>query len=232
MTNVFKTLSLFFVTVIVAACNNADKTRERNTQAKLFCDYKITGEEGHELVNCLFLFKQGGPEGRPVLLKDRANITLDGEIIYPDSAGLSGVIYDTTKPLSEFASKHNIVYTDVEGKAHSESFEFTPFSLAEEIPAKIEKASFTIRLNGLGEGKVPVRLVLADTAFATNDINEIVNVDNGNLLITDSMLQKLKAGPIFFEIVKEEEKNLRKESNTNGRIITSYGLKREFELTE
>lgn len=74
-----------------------------------------------------------------------------------------------------------------------------------------------------------MRLVLADTAFATNDINEIVDVDNGNLLITDSMLQRLKAGPVFFEIVKEEERRLQ---NIRGRITTSYGLKREFELVE
>ena len=216
----------------MAACNNEDKIKQRNTQDKLFCDYKIMGEEGNELVNCLFLFKQGGPEGKPVLLMYPAKLTLDGAIIYPDNAGLSGVIYDTTKSLMEFAGKHSIVFTDMGGQAHAASFEFTPFSLAEEIPAKIERASFTIRLNDFGEGKVAVRLVMADTAFATNDINEIVNVDNGNLLITDSMLQKLKAGPIFFEIVKEEEKNLRKASKINGRIITSYGLKREFELAE
>ncbi|MGN6401860.1 MAG: hypothetical protein ACTHMD_15490 [Flavisolibacter sp.] len=229
MTNVFKTLSLFFVTAIMAACNNEDKTKQGNTQDKLFCDYKIIGEEGHEFVNCLFLFKQGGSEGRPVLLKDPAKLTLDGEAIYPDSAGLSGVIYDTTKSLTGFGGKHNIVFTDVKGQTHAESFEFMPFSLTEEIPAKVKKASFAIRLKDLGKTKVPVRLVLADTAFATNDINEIIDVDNGNLLITDSMLQKLKAGPIFFEIVKEEEKSLQ---NNRGRILTSYGLKREFELVE
>lgn len=229
MTNVFKTLSLFFVTAIMAACNNEGKTKQGNTQGKLFCDYKIIGEEGHELVNCLFLFKQGGLEGRPVLLKDPAKLTLDGEVIYPDSAGLSGVIYDTTKSLTGFRGKHNIVFTDVEGQTHAESFEFMPFSLTEEIPAKVKRAALSIKLNNLGKGKISVRLVLADTAFATNDINEIVDVNNGVLLITDSMLQKLKAGPIFFEIVKEEERSLQ---NTRGRILTSYGLKREFELVE
>lgn len=217
------------MTAIMAACNNEDKTRPGNTQNKLFCDYKIIGEEGHELVNCLFLFKQGGSEGRPVLLKDPAKITLDGEMIYPDSAGLSGVIYDMTKSLSEFSGKHNIVFTDIEGKAHAESFGFVPFSLAEEIPAKVKKTSFSIKLNNLEKTKGSMRLVLADTAFATNDINEIVDVDNGNLLITDSMLQRLKAGPVFFEIVKEEERRLQ---NIRGRITTSYGLKREFELVE
>ena len=224
-------LLLFWATAHAAACNHPDQVAGRSKAGGgVYADYRVWSEEGKEDATCLLQFRSGGPNGPAFALEAPLKIELDGEVVPPDSARLSGVFYEITKPVYEFTGKHSLVFTDAQGKQHREEFEFIPFSLEAGFPQKVKRKPFTIRLGNFPKARTPVHLMLVDTAFETNDINEITVVSNGKLTISEPMLRQLKTGPIFFELVKEEERSLKKGPGGGGRIVVSYGVKREFEL--
>lgn len=221
---------LVSVTVIVAACT--DDGREHSNEVKpgsVFFEYRIWGEEGKEDVTCLMQFRMHGPNGTTLLLEEPANVKLDGELVKADSAKLSGAYYEIIKPVSEFEGKHSLVFTEAEKQTYKTDFEFIPFQLSAELPESIPRKPFSINLANFPKEETPVHITLTDTAFATNDVNEIVDVVEGKVEITSFMLNKLKAGPIVLEIFKESTNLV---AGEKGSIWMSYGLRREFELTE
>jgi hypothetical protein len=226
-------LLVFFASVIVTACNDSSRVAKDGTrQEAVYSDCRIEGEEGKEEVTCLLQFRLGGPNGPAFLLSEPRQIELDGEAVYPDSTRLSGVYYEVTKPVNEFKGKHALVFTDEDGKLHKQEFEFWPFSLATETPSKIKRAPFTIQLTNFPKNSTPVQLIMVDTAFETNDVNEMAVVNKGQLVINEPILNRLKSGPVLMEIIKEEERSIKKGSKWRGRLVVSYELKREFELVD
>jgi hypothetical protein len=233
MTRFFVKLILLVTAVNVAACTNAEKDETKSLAPDaVFFDYRIWAEEGKEGVTCLFQFRRGGPNGHAVLLQDPARIELDGNGLTVDSAGLSGVFYEMVEPVNEFEGRHTIAFTNAEGKQYKEEIEFIPFNLSADLPGEVPRKPLTIVLEDFPKKETAVRLTLTDTAFATNDVNEIVMVEDGKLKITQSMLNKLKSGPVSLEIFKEEERSVRYTIKESGKVWVSYGLRREFELVD
>lgn len=232
MMRTFLKLLLVFVAVNVAACTNTEREQKAATPGTVFFDFKIWGDEDKGEVTCLLQFRMGGPNGATLLLEDPAKVELDGEIIQADSAKLAGAFYETIKPVNEFTGKHSIVFTGVDRKEHKEDFEFTPFQVSGELPQKLKRKPFTIRLAGFPENETKIHIALTDTSFTTNDVNEIADVVNGEVKVTETMLNKLRAGPIVLELSTENERVVNKGANDKGRIWIRYGLRREFELVE
>lgn len=227
----FLKLLLISVAFNVTACTNAEREQKERTPGAIFFDYRISGEEKGD-VTCVLQFRMGGPNGATLLLEDPAKVELDGEIIKADSARLTGAFYETIKPVREFKGKHSIVFTDLEKQPHTEEFEFTPFRLSAELPQKLKRKPFTIRLVDFPADAANIHITLIDTSFATNDVNEIAEVVNGEVKVTELMVNKLKAGPIVLELSTENERTVNKGANDKGRIWMRYGLRREFELVE
>jgi hypothetical protein len=71
--------------------------------------------------------------------------------------------------------------------------------------------------------------MMIDTSFASNDVNETVRVKDGQLLVTAGMLANLSSGPIFMDLFKQDDMIV-SETGLRGKIIVSYGLRREFQL--
>jgi hypothetical protein len=232
MMRIFLKLLWVSVAVNVAACTNAEREQKEVTPGAVFFDYRIWGEEDKGDVTCLLQFRMGGPNGATLLLEDPAKVELDGEIVKADSARLAGAFYETIKPVNEFKGKHSIVFTDVDKKQHKEEFEFTPFQLSAELPQKLQRKPFTIRLVDFPADAATIHISLTDTSFTTNDVNEIAEVVNGGVEVTETMLNKLRAGPIVLELSTENERVVNKGANDKGRIWMRYGLRREFELVE
>jgi hypothetical protein len=225
-------IQFFILCVIASSCNNPERMSPQEMQHRIYIDGRISGEADQETVNCLLQFKKGGPEGKTILLKEPGKVTLDGEVVHPDSAGLSGIVYETAKAMIGFRGKHQLVYTDEAEKQRVVSFDFIPFDLDGDIPGRIKKTSFALSLKDFPESETPVRFMLTDTAFATNDLNEIIVVKKRKLLIDAQMLNKLKAGPVSLQIIREEVKVVKDGKNEIGRLVTSYGLRKEFELVD
>jgi uncharacterized protein (UPF0254 family) len=103
--------------------------------------------------------------------------------------------------------------------------------LKTELPDTVKRGKIVLQVDGLDE-KEPVRIVLTDTAFASEGINRVTNIKNGQIIITKEDLKNLVNGPIQLELIKEEERPVKNRTKEGGRFSLSYGLKREFMLKE
>lgn len=230
MMNFSKTgMVLFFgFAAIVAGCTNRDKTNNKTSFGQFYFDYSITGEEGNENVTCVFQYKYGDEEGKAVNIQP-AKVELDGQPVETDSAKLSGFFYEVQKPIDSFAGKHSIVFITPE-KKYSNEFQFSLFTIEEELPEKMQRKPFTIHLKNFPSGEKSVRLILLDTAFESSGFNDKVPVINGKVNIDEYILSTIKKGPVVLELYLEQELPLKQRTPAGGKISITYGLKKEFEL--
>ncbi|MFL5809886.1 MAG: hypothetical protein ACJ749_10225 [Flavisolibacter sp.] len=226
-------LIISLTTIVITACKNRKNERNRGLDSGLlYLDYRITAEEENETVSCIFKYTYGSRDGRTVLLSEPASVELDGIKVEPDSAGFEGVYYELLRPLADFAGTHHIIFTGSDKKQYKEEFEFLPFSLLEELPDKIARQPFVIKLRNLPEKTIFMNIVMTDTSYESNDVIDIIPVSNGVVPITQEMLARLAPGPINLELSREEIKPLKEKTRTGGRLVIQYGLKREFELID
>lgn len=216
---------------IVAGCTNRDKPASEADYDQLFFEYTISGDENLEAVTCMLQYKTYDAEGKAVNVAP-ATVALDGEEIVPDSTKRSGFYYEIQKPVDSFSGKHSIVFTAPGKRQYKNDFEFYPFTLVEEIPAKMPRKPFTIQLKNFPERETPVRLLMLDTAFESSGFNDLVPVVNGRIAIGEDILNNLKNGPVNLELYMEQEIPLKQATMAGGRISITYGLRREFELVD
>ena len=215
---------LFFLSL--AACKNQgeaniskDDNREVSPDA-LFYDYSMTAQDDQPDVAVRLQYRIKNKRGRPLILDSSNKVLLDTARMNLDSARFTGAYYEKILPLQGFAGRHLITFTDKQGKQNKTEFSFMPLSLAKELPEKIKRQTLEITLTNIANANGLVQLVLTDTAFFTNDINEEVQLNNGSLLITPQMWAEVSNGPINMEIYIEDEKLLKRNGKTNGRMET------------
>ena len=217
----------------MAACWNVEHGRDRDVDPEtLFFDYRIWAEEGEDNIICMFQYKAGGPDGTALVLDEGSSVQLDGKLLHVDSAKFTGAYYELEKPLTGFTGRHIIVFTGSNGKQYKEEFEFRPFHLFTELPEEVKHRPFVIKLRDFPVRETPVHLVITDTAFASDDINEIIPIVKGEVVIDAYMLSKIKKGPVTLEVYREEERQLKQRTRAGGKILIKYGLKRDFELID
>jgi hypothetical protein len=228
--NLFLAVSL--VVLLVAACNN-EKTMPEPTfdPGVIYYDYKVWGNEENSDLTVRLQYFIGEEGGKTVSWEGTGSVEFDGVILQPDSSKMNGFYYETIIPVENFVGKHSIVLTDSNRKQYKEEFEFSPFSLKNEIPRVISRKEFKIGLNGLDSGET-VRLLLNDTAFYSRGIDRMDTLRNDSIIITPRDMENLKNGPIYLEIYKEGDWPLKQPGQGGGRISVSYGLKRVFELKD
>lgn len=217
----------FLIVVIVSGCTHNDQTY--NTD-RIFFDYSVTAEEGSEMVTCKLQFKLNSFTGRAI--KIEGEVELDGQIINADSTEISGFYYEIQKGIDSFIGKHTIVFNTPDKKQYKEEFEFMPFNIENELPEKVSRHPFTIKLNNFPQRETPLRLVMLDTSFASEGINETIGIVKGELVIDQFILKELNNGPIIMEIYREQEMPLKQASKAGGRLAITYSLRREFELVD
>lgn len=224
-----KLVFVFAVLTVGAGCNNRDVKIKEGDVESVFFEYTITADENLSDVTCMFQFKDGSVEGEAISIEP-AIVKLDGEQINPDSARLSGFFYEVHKPIESFAGRHAIVVAAPDQKQYSNEFEFYPFTLTEELPEKVNRKPFVIRLKNFPASETEIRLLMLDTSFTSAGFNEMVPVRNGEVVVDLDVLENLKNGPVNFELYLEKEQSLKQVTQAGGRISITYGLKREFEL--
>jgi hypothetical protein len=232
MNRIMKSAVLFLgMTLILMACTNRDKISSNRNYDQIYFDYHVSAEEGDENATCVFQFKNGSIEGAAVDI-DPATVQLDGQELKTDSAKLSGYYYESRRPIGAFKGKHAVVFTTPGDKEYKNNFEFTPFTLKEELPETVKREPFVIELQDFPATERSVRLLLLDTAFESKAFNDMVPVLNGRIHIDDAILSTVKNGPINLELYLERERRLEQTTQAGGRISITYGLRREFELVE
>ncbi|HWJ27685.1 MAG TPA: hypothetical protein VNS32_14155 [Flavisolibacter sp.] len=225
-----KIICWIFIICIVNAIP-ACKNRTGNVVAsQIYYDYRIEGNEDDNQVTCRLQFRMGGPNGATLVVSPTGKVLLDGRELPVDSAGFTGAFYEQTSPVEEFKGHHIISFYYPGEDPIKEEFDFVPFRLAKEPPDEIGMNDLALDLTDFPDAQTPVHLVITDTAYQTTDINQTVDVKNARLIITKDMLARLKSGPVTIEITREENKNLEKLSKAGGRLLISYGLKRDLNL--
>ncbi|HEY1869798.1 MAG TPA: hypothetical protein VGG71_02005 [Chitinophagaceae bacterium] len=219
-------LIVISVSTLVSCTNNETNSKVADPDA-VFFDYKIRGEEKDSNVTVYIQFKEGGPNGTPVVLDDPAKVELDGELISVDSAKLTGPYYEIRKPSLGFQGKHIISFTDEDAKKNDEEFVYRTFNLTTKL-SDVSRGDLSFDFDGLNDEDY-IRISATDTSFASKDINEIDTVKNGKLVIPAIKLKNLVNGPVTLLLSKETERIIRKRTEW-GRIVVSYGIQREFEL--
>jgi hypothetical protein len=224
-------LLLICLTVTMTACHEAGEGHSKDVNPDtIYFDYSITAEENEE-VTCMFRYRIGGPEGRTLFLDEPSKVELDGQRLMPDTARFTGIFYEVSKPAANFAGEHNIVFTASDKRQYKEKIDFDPFELENELPERISRKPFTIQINHLPENEKSLHLVMTDTGYATNDVDEMVTVVNGAIMVDEEMLSRLTEGPIWLQLSRETETPLQQKTKQGGRLYMRYGLKRNFELT-
>lgn len=231
---IFMQNTIFFFTflLIIVSCKNKNADKKEADPKNIYRDYRVWGEEGRDEATLRLQYKKGDEEGDAIALEAPAKVLFDDAEIKADSSHFTGPYYELVKPIDEFSGSHNILYVDPVGKEHRDSFRFEPFSLVEEIPERLTRKSFQLKLANFPGTSTLIRLVMADTSLSSEGVNEEMRIENGIVNITEQELAKLSNGPVILEIYREEEKPIQGSSGKSGKLSMTYGIKREFELTD
>jgi hypothetical protein len=221
---------LFSAFTVGCNSNESNDINDIDSEAVWF-DYRVTGEEGNDSVTVLLQYRLDGGFGETIVLAEPAKVELDGQVITAGHSKMTGEYYEVRRPVSAFTGKHIITFTDINKKQYKEEFTFQPFLLADDMPDTISRAAMIFQLKGMVPGG-HVRILMTDTAFASEGIDRIDTINNGQIIISESDLSGLANGPIHLELIREDEKPVKNGTDEGGRIAISYGIKREFILKD
>jgi len=231
MKALFKLVVAVIITAMLIFCNNTDVKEGSTVPFRLFVEYSFRAEEEKDFVTGLFQFRINGIENTPSLLRAPATVEMDGEALGVDSAGLSGSFYEIHKPLSAFPGEHTIVLTTATNEKIREKFFFSPFHLSINNDTLLTRDQMLLNFDGLSDGEI-VRIVMTDTSFSSNGINEVDTVRNNQVDLRPKLTGNINNGPVVLQILKEEERLIKGTASVGGKISISYSLKREFDLID
>lgn len=221
------------IVLFCSGCNEEGTAPAKNAvrATNLYLEYQVWGDEERGEVTVLLQLRQKSNRGGTVKLGAPGFVALDGEVLSADSSRMGGVFYEARRPLEDFAGSHKLTVTDESGAEVSESFVFTPFTLATPLRERVRRKDLVLTLAGL-EKEDKLRVTLVDTVFSTEDINEVVPVVNGRLHITPQQLKGVATGPVTLLLFKEEEGPVSNPGIRGGTMAVTYGLMRAFELVD
>lgn len=206
-----------------------DKESKHKLSENIYTSYSIWGAEDKEFATAFFQFRSGDPDGEALNLQDPAKVFFDDMLLTADSARESGAFYEIQMPLQDFRGTHTIRFINADRKEYKEEFVFTLFRLLNDFKDTVKKDDLILRFEGLKDGEM-LRIVMTDTAFYSEGINELHRVYN-NQLDLKKYLPAVTNGPVMLQLFKEEERLIKKEP-VWGEISITYSLKREFELKD
>lgn len=220
---------LFFTALLLAACQNMDRREAATTGSALYLDYQISGEEGEDSVACRLQCRRGNSDGPTVLLSPAA-VRLDSLPLVADSAGFSGIYYETQRPSAGFNGNHIWQVRDSAGHDRTIPFNFFTFSLSP-LPARIRRSDIEMEVKNFPANRGRVHLLLVDTSWASNDLNIILPVRDGRVLVPGGRLRYLSNGPIDLEMRYDEIVPLEPDARP-GRLHLTYTIRRSFDLED
>lgn len=206
------------------ACNSNEIGASKDVnQDKIYMQYNVSYAEGDDEVVMNFQYRFGGAAGTTLVLNSPSQVKLDGEVLKVDSSKYGGAYYTVNKSYNTFLGKHSIQFIDINGKQFENSFEFTPFTLAN-LPATADRNKdlvFSCNMNGLNQNDdIEITSVDTDSTFHHHQ-----STTNGSLSIPASDLKRQKQGSISFETTIYRKIDLTKTTSEGGSMALSYRLK-------
>lgn len=225
-------LSLLLIFLFFIYCNDSDRPGACKTckPGSVYFDYQVSGQEGMDSVTIKLQFRYGGPNGVTLLLEEPSKVKVDGQLLQPDSSVITGVYYETQKPIAGFAGRHTIIFTDIDGQDYKESFVFKPISLESGFSDTISRSRMVFRLKGL-DPEDYIRIMLTDTSYTGEGINRLDTVYDGKVVVRKQDMYDLYNGPVQLELSREFEKPVTN-NKEGGRLLITYSIRREFFLRD
>lgn len=196
---------------------------------EIYFDYRITGEEGNDSVSVILKFHEFSEYGAVVLFA--ASVQIDNQPVDIDSSSITGPFFSLTKHVADFTGKHTILVTAPGGKKYKEQFSFRPFKITSGITDTMSRDKMIIQLEGLDRYN-PVRILMTDTSFTGQGINQVDTVINNRIVISRNSLTALQNGPVNMELIKENERPVENGTQAGGILSVVYAVRREFYLKD
>ena len=215
------------------SCQVLDKKTPEATMPlnQIYLHCQVTGDDEREFVTVLIQLFKGRTQGKAIKMPEPGFVELNGNVLIADSTPVTGYFYEMMVPVEEFRGEHKITIADDAKQQASETFSYSPFQLVTQLGPSISKQDLVFELRGVEEEE-PVQVVLIDTVYSTSDINRIDTVENNQLFISQNDLYNIETGPVTLLIYKEETKKADSPNLLGGRLRLSFGIKREFDLTD
>ncbi|MBK8522346.1 MAG: hypothetical protein WAT20_12385 [Ferruginibacter sp.] len=216
--------ALLLIFTSLFACNSSEIGESKDVnQDKIYMDYHIAYTEGDDQVALNFQYRFAGAAGTTLVLNNPSQVILDGEILKVDSSKYGGAFYTVNKNHHTFLGKHNIQFTDINGKHFENSFVFAPFTLVN-LPATADRnkdlvVSFTI--NGLNAADdIEINSVDTDSSFHYHQSGT-----NTSATIPALDLKRQKNADVSFEATIYRKIPLTQTTAEGGTLQLTYRLK-------
>ena len=219
--------------MILFSCQALDKkTPEATTPlSQIYLHCQVTGDDEREFVTVLIQLFKGRQQGKAIKMPEPGFVELNGNVLTADSTPVTGYFYEMMVPVEEFRGEHKITIADDAKQQASETFMYSPFQLVTQFGNAISKQDLIFELRGVEDNET-MQVVLIDTVYSTSDINRIDTIRNNKLLIAQDELYNIETGPVTLLIYKEESRRATAPGLLGGKLNLSFGIKREFELTD
>lgn len=215
---------MLLVITSLFACNSNEIGESKDVnQDKIYMDYRISYTEGDDQVALNFQYRFAGPAGTTLVLNKPSQVKLDGEILKVDSSEYGGAYYSISKDQHSFLGKHNIQFTDINGKQFDNSFEFAPFNLGN-LPQTADRNKdllVSYNINGLkANDDIEINSVDTDSSFHYHQTGT-----NTSITIPASDLKKQKQNELGFEATIYRQLALESTTGEGGKLVLTYRLK-------
>jgi hypothetical protein len=206
------------------ACNSNEIGESKDVnQDKIYMDYRISYAEGDEQVALNFQYRFAGAAGTTLVLNNPSQVKLDGETLKADSSKYGGAYYSISKDRPTFLGKHNIQFTDTNGKQFENSFEFAPFTLVN-IPAVADRNKDLIvfyNINGLNAtDDIEINSIDTDSSFHYHQPGSA-----SSIIIPASELKRQKKNEVSFEATIYRDLPLKQTTGEGGKLALTYRVK-------
>ena len=227
-----KYVAMWMVALVsLTACNTGESRAGEQEVAgglrEFVPDFQVSAEEGGNWVTCLLRFPKRR-NGKSYPLPEGMKVSIDGQEILPDSAGISGIYYELQQPLESFGGDHTITIRGREGE-YSIPFRFEPIVLENARDSILSGEDTYFELKGAVEGDM-VHVSVIDTSFSSEYINKEEKVWEGKVMISSIEWAQLTPGPISLELSIEHRASLQEWFPKGGTIRIMYDIRRDLHL--
>lgn len=220
------TYALFSLVLFLFSCtsNEIGNSKDVNPET-IYLYYTVSYEDGDDSVGCFLQYRFAGENGTTLVLNSPAGVSIDGVTITVDSSTVSGAYYQKNFAVKEFAGKHVIAYTDMNGKVHKEPFSFDPVVCTTALPEVIDRSDVSFEFAGSLTDDEAV-ITISDTSVQTEDVRVISKLTRGKITVTAEELKPLVNGPLTIEISKSIGQPFMHPTQEGGLFAIMYGIKK------
>jgi hypothetical protein len=215
---------ILFLTIIIfiAACTNTEIGNSKDIEPNAIAQVIDVEYKESETPKSRIRFRVSGDNGTTLVLNQPASVSFNNKLLQVDSSGYYGAYY--AAPQVENGN-NTFVYTAKDGKKFSNSFQYNGFGLAKPFANVISKSNdLQVTIIGLNNND-KVNIAIADTANATQNIDEEVALQNGIATIKANQLSALKSGPVKINIHYKASHSLKEGTDEGGKINYNFELK-------